>query len=306
MMALYAARHWVPVPTLARWLLALGIAATLTANMGPGLVPRSRRGGRRGLAGGQSRGLVRTFWSGSSAPPGRQTAGRRQRTSATVRPAVLRRVPSRPQPLTATAPQGASATRQTRHGGPRVRAPGSRPSPPAGSVTMRCLGPALAMTRRWPRTGLACRPATRCRNAGSPRCSDAHLAAGRGPESPMHDMNRRSQTRRASQLRLTHKQEPPAVSPDAIVTAPGRSGIRARRSARCALWVNLDAMRVKGLVWPEHARRAVLCLVSRPVASQSGPFACLCQVIRVAESFSWPLGIDSWPRRVGVRVHVHS
>ena len=33
---LYAARHRVPVPSLARWLLALGIAATLTANMAQG------------------------------------------------------------------------------------------------------------------------------------------------------------------------------------------------------------------------------------------------------------------------------
>jgi hypothetical protein len=58
MVVLSAARHRVPVPSLARWLLALGIAATLTANMA-GLVPRSGRGGSRGLAGGQSRGLVR-------------------------------------------------------------------------------------------------------------------------------------------------------------------------------------------------------------------------------------------------------
>ena len=110
------------------------------------------------------------------------------------------------------------------------------------------------MTRRWPRTGSACRPATRCRNAGSPRCSDAHPAAGREPESPMHDRNRRSQTRRASRSRLTRKQGPPAVSPDAIVTAPGRSGIGAWRSARCALWVNLDAMSVKA--WPGWASPA--------------------------------------------------
>jgi hypothetical protein len=33
---LYAARHRVPVPPLARWLLGLGIAATLTANMPQG------------------------------------------------------------------------------------------------------------------------------------------------------------------------------------------------------------------------------------------------------------------------------
>jgi hypothetical protein len=36
MMVLYAARHRVPVPSLARWLLALGIAATLTVNMAQG------------------------------------------------------------------------------------------------------------------------------------------------------------------------------------------------------------------------------------------------------------------------------
>ena len=36
MLVLYAARHRVPVPSLARWLLGLGIAATLTANMAQG------------------------------------------------------------------------------------------------------------------------------------------------------------------------------------------------------------------------------------------------------------------------------
>ena len=36
MVILYAARHRVPVPSLARWLLALGIAVTLTANMAQG------------------------------------------------------------------------------------------------------------------------------------------------------------------------------------------------------------------------------------------------------------------------------
>ena len=36
MVVLYAARHQVPVPSLARWLLGLGIAATLTANMAQG------------------------------------------------------------------------------------------------------------------------------------------------------------------------------------------------------------------------------------------------------------------------------
>jgi Protein of unknown function (DUF2637) len=36
MVILYAARHKVPVPRLARWLLGLGITATLTANMAQG------------------------------------------------------------------------------------------------------------------------------------------------------------------------------------------------------------------------------------------------------------------------------
>jgi Protein of unknown function (DUF2637) len=36
MVILYAARHRVPVPALARWLLGLGIAATLTANIAQG------------------------------------------------------------------------------------------------------------------------------------------------------------------------------------------------------------------------------------------------------------------------------
>jgi hypothetical protein len=36
MVVLYADRHRMPVPSLARWLLALGIAATLTANMAQG------------------------------------------------------------------------------------------------------------------------------------------------------------------------------------------------------------------------------------------------------------------------------
>ena len=90
---------------------------------------------------------------------GRQHAGRRQSASAMVFPAVLRRVLSPPQPQTAIAPQRASATRQTRPGGPRVTPPGTRPSPPTGSVTMRSLRPALSMRRRWPRTGSACGPA---------------------------------------------------------------------------------------------------------------------------------------------------
>jgi hypothetical protein len=105
-------------------------------------------------------------WSGSSARPERSNAGRRQSISAIVRHAVLRFIPSRFRPLTAIAPAGASATRQTRRAGPQVRPPGCRLSPPTSSVTMSYLKPAPSMTRRWPRTGSACRPAIRFRNVG--------------------------------------------------------------------------------------------------------------------------------------------
>jgi hypothetical protein len=51
MVNLYAARHRLPVPTLARWLLALGIVATLAANMAQGWPTdqsaRSSRSGQR-------------------------------------------------------------------------------------------------------------------------------------------------------------------------------------------------------------------------------------------------------------------
>jgi hypothetical protein len=83
-------------------------------------------------------------WCGSSARPGRQHAGRLQSTRVSVRPAGLRRVLSRPQPLMVTGPERASAARQTRRGCPRV----SRQSPPAGSVTIRRLRAALSMTRQ--------------------------------------------------------------------------------------------------------------------------------------------------------------
>jgi len=51
MVDLYAARHRLPVPALARWLLALGIVATLAANMAQGWShdqsARSSRPGQR-------------------------------------------------------------------------------------------------------------------------------------------------------------------------------------------------------------------------------------------------------------------
>jgi hypothetical protein len=193
MVVLYAARHRMAVPCLARWLLALGIAATLTANMAQGwshgLVGAVVRPGLWSVSSART-----SSWPGSSARPGRPTAGRQQGISARARPAVMRCLLSRPQPLTASAPRGVGPARQTRPDVPRVRPPGSRPSRPAGSVTGRRPGPARALTRRWPRTGSACRPATRCRNAGSRRCSGAPPAAGRAPGSPRPGRHCRCQT----------------------------------------------------------------------------------------------------------------
>ena len=152
MVMLYAARHRVPVPSLARWLLGLGIAATLTANMARGwshgLVGRWSRPGRRSASWAAT-----SSWSGSSVRPGRQDTGRlRPGTSATPRPAALRRVLPRPQPLALGSPAGASAAHQTRNGSLRLGPPG-RGSPPAGSVTRQYLRPPPSMTPRWPRTG---------------------------------------------------------------------------------------------------------------------------------------------------------
>jgi hypothetical protein len=196
MVVLYAARHRVPVPSLARWLPGLGIAATLTANMA--------QGWSHGLVGAVVAAwpavslvgsyellvwLIRTCGAAARGPSAEHLGD--------VRPALLQRVLSRSQALTANGPEGAGAACQTPRGGPRVRPPGSRPSPPTDGVTMERLTPALSMMWRWPRTGSACRPAIRCRNAGSPRCSDGPPAAGREPESPMHGKHRRSQPHRA-------------------------------------------------------------------------------------------------------------
>jgi len=59
MVVLYAARHRLPVPALARWLLALGIVATLAANVANGWPRGAGRRRRRGLARRQPRRKLR-------------------------------------------------------------------------------------------------------------------------------------------------------------------------------------------------------------------------------------------------------
>src|SRR5690349_13186200 len=78
---LYAARHRVPVPSLARWLLGVGIVATLTANMAQGW---SHGPVGAVVAAWPAVSLVGSYelLSGSSALPGRLNAGRQQSTSA--------------------------------------------------------------------------------------------------------------------------------------------------------------------------------------------------------------------------------
>jgi Protein of unknown function (DUF2637) len=72
MVNLYAARHRLPVPALARWLLAFGIVATLAANMAQGW---SRGPVGAVIAAWPAVSLVGSYelsWSGLYAPPGRR------------------------------------------------------------------------------------------------------------------------------------------------------------------------------------------------------------------------------------------
>ena len=152
MVVLYAARHRVPIPSLARWLLGLGIAATLTANMA--------QGWSHGLVGAVVAAwpavslvgsyellvwLIRTSGTAEHGPSAGHlcdaaaccAAGRSAKTAGTG----------------AEFPAGASPTHQIRNGSVRLRSPGRRPSLPASSVTRRYLRAAPWMRPRWPRTG---------------------------------------------------------------------------------------------------------------------------------------------------------
>ena len=105
---LYVARHRVPVPSLARWLLGLGIAATLTANMAQGW---SHGPAGAVVAAWPAVRLVGSYevlvWliRTSGKVEHRPSAGH----LATPRPAAPQGVLSRPQPLTPSSPAGASA-----------------------------------------------------------------------------------------------------------------------------------------------------------------------------------------------------
>jgi hypothetical protein len=170
MVVLYAARHRVPVPSLARWLLGLGIAATLTANM----------------AQGWSHGPVSAVvaaWPAVSLVGSYELLVWLIRTSRAVE-----RGPSAEHLCNRAAGRTAISSL------PVSAADGDRP----GGSQRHASDP----TRRWPRTGSACRPAIRFRSADLLRCSNAHPAAGRERESLRHDKHHRSKNRRAPQPRL--------------------------------------------------------------------------------------------------------
>jgi hypothetical protein len=182
MVILYAARHRVPAPPLARWLLGLGIAATLAANMaqgwsdGPvGAVVAAWPAA--GLVGSYELlvWLIRTSGAPTPVPP----AG----TPAKMRRAAVRRLPPQPQPLTASSTARAAATCPLRAGGRRV-------SRPTRSMVTGFPEAVPIIARRWPRTGSACKLAIRSLNASLPRCSDAPPAAGHVPGSPKHGNHR--------------------------------------------------------------------------------------------------------------------
>jgi len=90
MVNLYAARHRLPVPALARWLLALGIIATLAANMAQGWshgpVGAVSRPGQR-----SAWWAATSCWSGSSGPQPRETwaAGQPRTTAGRRRTATV-------------------------------------------------------------------------------------------------------------------------------------------------------------------------------------------------------------------------
>jgi hypothetical protein len=173
----------VPVPSLARWLLGLGIAATLTANMAQGWShgpvgamvaawPTVSLGGSYELLVW----LIRTSGTVEGGPSA-QPACNGVACRAVVRAASTVAVDGA---LSGRSRRNASG--QTREpGGPAGRQPASHTIgqrhdavPEAGAVN----DAAVAAYR------LSVQAGNRCRNESSPRCSGVHPAAGRAPGSP--------------------------------------------------------------------------------------------------------------------------
>jgi len=143
MVVLYAARHRVPVPSLARWLLGLGIAATLTANMA--------QGWSHGVVGAvvaawPAVSLVGSYELPGLAHPHLRDGGMRAYVEPAcnggARRAVVRAAPAAAGDGELSGRSGRNASGQTREpGGPAGRQPASHPNgqrpdavPEAGAV----------------------------------------------------------------------------------------------------------------------------------------------------------------------------
>jgi hypothetical protein len=199
MVVLYAARHRVPVPSLARWLLGLGIAATLTANMAQGW---SHGPVGAVVAAGPAVSLVGSYellvWlirtSGTAEhrlPAGHlceaaacRAAGRSAKTAATA--AEFPRRGERDTPDQERQPAAQVA------GPPSIPASGQRDQ----AVPEAAVNDAAVAAYR-----LSAQAGNPLSNASWPRCSDAHPAAGRAPESPKRGEPRLQGSRRIRQSR---------------------------------------------------------------------------------------------------------
>ena len=248
MVVLHAARHRVPVPSLARWLLALGIAATLTRTWpraGPTVWSgRWSRPGRRSVSWARTNFLVwliRTCGAADRGPSAAHRctgvacrAARRPVPASAVggeRPAGSERGTS--GPAWRPAGQGAGQSPISASGQRDDEAPGASAGNDAAVAAYRLsvqAGNPLSERRLAPDVRAHIPPLGASQNR---RCT-ASIAAPGLVGYPGHGLP-------------VSRDRPP--SPERDLTAPGRSGIGAWRSARSALCVNLDAMRVKGLAW---------------------------------------------------------
>ena len=216
MVVLYAARHRVPAPSLARWLLGAGIVATLTANMA--------QGWSHGPVG-----AVVAAWPAVSLVGSYELLVWLVRTSGAVEggPSAEHlcngaacRAAVRPLPTPAVDDDrlgGSGRDMSDPSPRPAGQAAGQSAIPASGRRDDEVPKAAPSMTRRWPPTGSACRPAIRFPNADSPKCSDIPPAAGRERESPMRDKHHRSRTRRASRSRLDRRPRSRYVRPGLAV-----------------------------------------------------------------------------------------
>ena len=196
MLMLYAARHRVPVPSLARWLLGLGIAATITANMS--------QGWSHGLVG-----AVVAAWPAVSLVGSYELLVWLTRTSGAVE-----RGPSAEHPCNRAACRTAIRSlpipavdrdrpvRSRRHASDPPRRPAGQAaglSAIPGSEQRDDEAPEASAVND--AAVAAYRLSVRAGNPLSERrwlrCSGAHPAAGRERESLTHDMHHRSENRRA-------------------------------------------------------------------------------------------------------------